>query len=67
MMGTGINTLANTLYLLLTQIDWLMLGSALATGLNGMVAMIDWNLFGATSGSNFSKQNFGSVWFCGYC
>lgn len=56
MMGTGINTLANTLYLLLTQIDWLMLGSALATGLNGMVATIDWNLFGATLGAFFQAK-----------
>lgn len=63
MMGTGINTLANTLYLLLTQIDWLMLGSALATGLNGMVAMIDWNLFGATLGAFFQAKISGLYGF----
>ncbi len=63
MMGTGINTLANTLYLLLTQIDWLMLGSALATGLNGMVATIDWNLFGATLGAFFQAKISGLYGF----
>lgn len=63
MMGTGINTLANTLYLLLTQIDWLMLGSALATGLNGMVATVDWNLFGATLGAFFQAKISGLYGF----
>lgn len=63
MMGTGINTLVNTLYLLLTQIDWLMLGSALATGLNGMVATIDWNLFGATLGAFFQAKISGLYGF----
>lgn len=63
MMGTGINTLANTLYLLLTQIDWLMLESALATGLNGMVATIDWNLFGATLGAFFQAKISGLYGF----
>lgn len=63
MMGTGINTLANTLYLLLTQIDWLMLGSALATGFNGMVATIDWNLFGATLGAFFQAKISGLYGF----
>ena len=63
MMGTGINTLANTLYLLLTQIDWFMLGTALATGLNGMVATVDWNLFGATLGAFFQAKISGLYGF----
>lgn len=56
MMGTGINTLAMTLYLLLTQIDWLMLGNALASGLNGMINTVDWDLFGATIGAYFQAR-----------
>ena len=63
MMGTGINTLANTLYLLLTQIDWLMLGNALSQSLMGMVNTIDWNLVGATIGAYFQAQISGLLGF----
>ena len=63
MFGTGINTLANTLYLLLTQIDWLMLGNALSLSLMGMVDTVDWNLVGATIGAYFQAQISGLLGF----
>nr|DAP74265.1 MAG TPA: minor tail protein [Caudoviricetes sp.] len=63
MFGTGINTLANTLYLLLTQIDWFMLGNALSQSLMGMVDTVDWNLFGATIGAYFQAQISGLLGF----
>ena len=63
MFGTGINTLANTLYLLLTQIDWLMLGNALSKSLMGMVDTVDWNLVGATIGAYFQAQISGLLGF----
>ncbi len=63
MFGTGINTLANTLYLLLIQIDWLMLGNALSQSLMGMVDTVDWNLVGATIGAYFQAQISGLLGF----
>lgn len=63
MFGTGINTLANTLCLLLTQIDWFMLGSALSQSLMGMVDTVDWNLVGATIGAYFQAQISGLLGF----
>ena len=63
MMGTGINTLANTLYLLLTQIDWFMLGNAFSQGLMGMVNTVDWELFGATIGAYFQAKISGLFGF----
>lgn len=51
MFGTGINTIANTLYLLINGIDWVLLGSAFGKGLNGLVDTIDWKKFGFTLGS----------------
>lgn len=63
MFGTGINTLANTLYLLLTQIDWFMLGNALSQSLMGMVDTVDWNLVGATIGAYFQAQISGLLGF----
>lgn len=63
MMGTGINTLANTLYLLLTQIDWFLLGNALSQSLMGMVNTVDWNLVGATIGAYFQAQISGLLGF----
>lgn len=63
MMGTGINTLAHTLYLLLTQIDWEALGGALAFGLNGMVDTVDWDLFGRVIGAYLQAQIAGLYGF----
>lgn len=63
MFGTGINTVLNTLYLLLTQIDWYALGNALGDGLNGMVSTIDWELFGATIGEYFKAKIDGLLGF----
>ncbi len=56
MLGTGIDTIANTLYLLLTQIDWQMLGNALSQGVNGIVNTVDWQLFGSTIGAYFQAR-----------
>lgn len=56
MLGTGADTLINTLYLLLTLLNWQLLGSAVALGLNGMVETVDWNLFGATLGAYFQAR-----------
>lgn len=63
LMGTGINTLANTLFLLLTQIDWFLLGNALSQGLMGLVNTVDWNLFGATIGAYFQARISGLLGF----
>lgn len=63
MLGTGVNTLAHTLYLLLTQIDWQMCGKALALGLNGMVDTIDWDLIGRVIGAYFQAQIAGLYGF----
>lgn len=63
LMGTGINTLAHTLYLLLTQIDWQMLGAALAFGLNGMVHTVDWDLFGRVLGAYMQAKIAGLYGF----
>lgn len=56
MFATGINTIAMTLYLLLTQIDWLQLGAAFATGLNGLIQNVQWDLIGKTIGAYFQAQ-----------
>lgn len=63
MMGTGINTLAYTLYLLLTQIDWFMLGNALSQSLMGMVHTVNWAAVGATIGAYFQAQISGLLGF----
>ncbi|MGP1588472.1 MAG: hypothetical protein ACTTHL_01050 [Oribacterium sp.] len=63
MMGTGINTMVNTLFLLLTQIDWYALGRKLGTSLNGMAATIDWEKFGATIGAFFQAKISGLLGF----
>lgn len=56
MFAQGINTLAATLYLLLTQINWVQLGAAFATGLNGIIQNVDWELFGRTIGAYFQAK-----------
>lgn len=63
MMGTGINTLAYALYLLLTQIDWFMLGNALSESLRGMVHTVDWYAIGAAIGAYFQAQISGLLGF----
>lgn len=63
MFGTGINTLAATLFMLLTQIDWFMFGNALSQGLMGMVNTVDWELFGATLGAYFQAKISGLLGF----
>ena len=61
--GNGMDTLFNTLHLLLTEIDWALLGTALAYGLNGIVDTVDWNLFGATIGAYFQARISGLYGF----
>ena len=63
MFGTGINTIAHTLYLLLTQIEWFALGNALSQGLMGMVNTVEWGLVGATIGAYFQAQISGLLGF----
>lgn len=61
MMGTGTNTLVNTLYLLITQLDWGLIGEAFALGLNGTIDTIDWAkiglLFAVGLGSLFTMAS----------
>ena len=56
MFGAGINTIANTLYLLIRGIDWYRLGIAFGQGLNGLVYKVDWELFGQTIGAYFQAK-----------
>ena len=63
MFGTGINTIAHTLYLFLTQIEWFALGNALSQGLMGMVNTVEWGLVGATIGAYFQAQISGLLGF----
>lgn len=56
MFGAGIDTLAHTLYLLLIGIDWLMLGTALGEGINGLVDRVDWDVFGRMIGAYFAAK-----------
>ena len=50
-LGKGVNTLVNTLLLLINGIDWVKVGAALASGLNGLVHEVDWTRFGQLLGS----------------
>lgn len=45
-IGTGINTIVNTLDLFYTGIDWKNLGSKFAEGVNGVVYEVDWAKLG---------------------
>jgi hypothetical protein len=55
MMGTGTNTLVNTLYLLITQLDWGLIGEAFALGLNGTIDTIDWAKIGLLFAAGLSS------------
>ncbi len=50
-IGDGVNVLTNTLYLYLTGIDWVNIGSSLEYGINGIINSIDWGIFGQTIGA----------------
>lgn len=56
MFGAGINTIANTLYLLIKGLNWFRLGTAFGQGLNGLVYKVDWELFGQTIGAFFQAK-----------
>ena len=45
-MGAGINTVVNTLNLLITGIDWKNLGKKFAEGITGLVKEVNWNNLG---------------------
>lgn len=51
MVGTGVNTLANTVKMFFEKINWELLGQSLAKGLNGLVNKVDWTNLGQTWGS----------------
>ena len=51
MVGTGVNTLANTVKLFFEKINWELLGSSLSRGLNGIVHTVNWRNLGETIGS----------------
>lgn len=62
-LGSGADTLIHILFILLTGLDWKLLGSAIASGLNGMVDSVDWDLFGRTLGAYFQAKISGLYGF----
>ena len=52
-VGAGINTLVNTLNLLIAGIDWKNLGKKFATGITGLVREVNWNNLGQLMGNKF--------------
>lgn len=52
-VGTGVNTIVNTLNQLADGIDWINLGSKMAEGFNGLFDEIDWNNLGHLIGNKF--------------
>lgn len=52
-VGAGINTIVNTLNLLITGIDWKNLGKKFATGIAGFVREVNWNNLGQLIGNRF--------------
>ena len=56
MFGEGFNTLLHILDLLLTKIDWKLLGRSIGKALNGLVDTIDWKLLGKTFADSFNAK-----------
>ena len=52
-VGSGVNTIVNTLNLLVTGIDWIGLGLSFATGLMGIVNEVNWENLGMLIGNWF--------------
>lgn len=52
-VGTGVNTIVNTLNQLADGIDWINLGSKMAEGFNGLFDEVDWNNLGHLIGNKF--------------
>lgn len=40
--GEGVNTVVGAIYTLMTSVDWVGIGSALASGINRLVTIVDW-------------------------
>lgn len=53
--GLGFNTIVDSVYGIITGINWGNLGAKLSTGLNGFIRRVDWKLLGKTIGSAFSS------------
>lgn len=53
--GLGFNTVIDSIYDVITGIDWGNLGSKLSIGLNGFIARVDWTKLGETIGSFFTS------------
>ncbi len=49
----GLNTVLNTLYLLITEFDWPAVAAALARSLNGLVSGFDWSKLGTLISTGF--------------
>lgn len=47
-VAQGLNTLLNTIYLLITEFDWPGLAAGVSRGFNGLVAAFDWAKLGST-------------------
>lgn len=52
-VGAGINTIVNTLNLLITGIDWKNLGKKFAEGITGLVKEVNWNNLGQLIANRF--------------
>ena len=52
-IGTGINTIINTLNLLIEGINWQLLGSSFADGVNGLFSEVNWENLGNFLGNKF--------------
>lgn len=52
-VGTGVNTIVNTLNQLADGIDWINLGSKMSEGFNGLFDEVDWNNLGHLIGNKF--------------
>lgn len=52
-IAQGLNTVLNTLYLIITEFDWPGAAAALARCLNGLVSGFDWKLLGKTISTGF--------------
>lgn len=52
-IGTGINTIINSLNLLVEGINWKLLGSSIGEGLNGLFSEVNWENLGNLIGNGF--------------
>lgn len=52
-IAQGLNTVLNTIYLIITEFDWPAMAAALARSLNGLVSGFDWGKLGTTLSTAF--------------